>query len=102
RRHTRWPRDWSSDVCSSDLIAGALAAGALIGLAFIAGPGAVLHRLVHPRLYWLPIAFVATIASYLGYMLAYRQCANAGAGPDLRSEERRVGKGWRCWWAWGE
>src|SRR5215208_836198 len=25
RRHTRWPRDWSSDVCSSDLLA--LAAG---------------------------------------------------------------------------
>src|SRR5690625_742883 len=25
RRHTRWPRDWSSDVCSSDLIIGALA-----------------------------------------------------------------------------
>src|SRR5690625_7563795 len=23
RRHTRWPRDWSSDVCSSDLPAGA-------------------------------------------------------------------------------
>src|SRR5690625_6783931 len=22
RRHTRWPRDWSSDVCSSDLSAG--------------------------------------------------------------------------------
>src|SRR5439155_9749243 len=22
RRHTRWPRDWSSDVCSSDLGAG--------------------------------------------------------------------------------
>jgi uncharacterized membrane protein YbhN (UPF0104 family) len=65
------------------LIAGALAAGALVGLAFIAGPGAVLHRLVHPRLFWLPIAFVATIASYLGYMLAYRQCANAGSGPDL-------------------
>src|SRR5690625_6207155 len=21
RRHTRWPRDWSSDVCSSDLMA---------------------------------------------------------------------------------
>src|SRR5207253_7456834 len=21
RRHTRWPRDWSSDVCSSDLAA---------------------------------------------------------------------------------
>src|SRR5207253_1849474 len=24
RRHTRWPRDWSSDVCSSDLDGGAL------------------------------------------------------------------------------
>src|SRR5690625_7638876 len=23
RRHTRWPRDWSSDVCSSDLSADA-------------------------------------------------------------------------------
>src|SRR5439155_23322228 len=23
RRHTRWPRDWSSDVCSSDVIHGA-------------------------------------------------------------------------------
>src|SRR5439155_5961067 len=23
RRHTRWPRDWSSDVCSSDLFCGA-------------------------------------------------------------------------------
>src|SRR5215510_8166476 len=22
RRHTRWPRDWSSDVCSSDLPSG--------------------------------------------------------------------------------
>src|SRR5690625_5579407 len=22
RRHTRWPRDWSSDVCSSDLNVG--------------------------------------------------------------------------------
>src|SRR5690625_6591939 len=22
RRHTRWPRDWSSDVCSSDLVQG--------------------------------------------------------------------------------
>src|SRR5439155_7289204 len=25
RRHTRWPRDWSSDVCSSDLSVGQLA-----------------------------------------------------------------------------
>src|SRR5207253_6412590 len=24
RRHTRWPRDWSSDVCSSDLLSDAM------------------------------------------------------------------------------
>src|SRR5437870_13403581 len=27
RRHTRWPRDWSSDVCSSDLKYAQLVAG---------------------------------------------------------------------------
>src|SRR5215510_14566701 len=27
RRHTRWPRDWSSDVCSSDLCATAIERG---------------------------------------------------------------------------
>src|SRR5690625_8005150 len=27
RRHTRWPRDWSSDVCSSDLQIGAVLSG---------------------------------------------------------------------------
>src|SRR5215510_4694153 len=33
RRHTRWPRDWSSDVCSSDLEAGELAAaGAVLAI----------------------------------------------------------------------
>src|SRR5439155_23603960 len=38
RRHTRWPRDWSSDVCSSDLYAwystahyGAIAIGPFLG-----------------------------------------------------------------------
>src|SRR5690625_2911205 len=33
RRHTRWPRDWSSDVCSSDLSrsGGTITAGLLLG-----------------------------------------------------------------------
>src|SRR5690625_6471173 len=37
RRHTRWPRDWSSDVCSSDLGIGGqdAAAGQVVHL----GPG---------------------------------------------------------------
>src|SRR5690625_6763173 len=32
RRHTRWPRDWSSDVCSSDLAGTGEAIRTLIGL----------------------------------------------------------------------
>src|SRR5207253_5038987 len=31
RRHTRWPRDWSSDVCSSDLQPRIIAARKAIG-----------------------------------------------------------------------
>src|SRR5207253_5955825 len=30
RRHTRWPRDWSSDVCSSDLVLAGAAMAYLI------------------------------------------------------------------------
>src|SRR5437870_13002455 len=37
RRHTRWPRDWSSDVCSSDLFSIAAAAAK-----FAAGVGVAL------------------------------------------------------------
>lgn len=65
------------------LIAGTLAAGALVGVAFVAGPAEVVEQFAHPRLLWLPIAFAATVASYLGYMLAYRECACAGSGPAL-------------------
>src|SRR5215510_16571455 len=32
RRHTRWPRDWSSDVCSSDLLALVGLMAATVGL----------------------------------------------------------------------
>src|SRR5215510_10267842 len=42
RRHTRWPRDWSSDVCSSDLLD---AAGSPV---WWAGPG--------PAPVWLDVA----------------------------------------------
>lgn len=65
------------------LIAGALAGGALVGIGFVAGPSEVAHRIAHPQLFWLPVAFGATVASYLGYMLAYRACACSGAGADL-------------------
>src|SRR5690625_7018154 len=42
RRHTRWPRDWSSDVCSSDLSSGpdsAAGADGVTGADGVAGAG---------------------------------------------------------------
>src|SRR5690625_5631305 len=38
RRHTRWPRDWSSDVCSSDLdVDESAGAGLIEGVALVVG-----------------------------------------------------------------
>src|SRR5690625_7260216 len=34
RRHTRWPRDWSSDVCSSDLALAATQLNPVFGIGF--------------------------------------------------------------------
>src|SRR5690625_3556832 len=74
RRHTRWPRDWSSDVCSSDLPLGAQEGEARQGQE--AGRGCLGHRSqrvdadAHPP--------------PLGRGLP-RLC-------QARSEERRVGK----------
>src|SRR5690606_39664554 len=72
RRHTRFSRDWSSDVCSSDLSA-------------TSGPGSQtpLPRSRSPRrCKSSPPSSTCTTPS-----------------PSTRSEERRVGKEWRSrWW----
>src|SRR5439155_7214779 len=46
RRHTRWPRDWSSDVCSSDLARDQSAAH---GMAALAAPPATPRRAARAR-----------------------------------------------------
>src|SRR5207302_3444692 len=60
RRHTRFSRDWSSDVCSSDLI--------LIGLVYLGGIGlvAVNNRRdlwLKIGIYWVIIVIVLWAAS---------------------------------------
>src|SRR3712207_8792269 len=73
RRHTRYWRDWSSDVCSSDLeLLELLAPAAFSGLAHFEGRGALSGR------------------------LGTRVAAPA---INLRSEERRVGKESRSRWS---
>src|SRR5690625_6045114 len=87
RRHTRWPRDWSSDVCSSDLERlDAERDRAAAPRRRRLGPQ---HHHRRPRLgapcargFWHLTPPVPTL-------IMYQQ-------PVPRSEERRVGKECRC------
>src|SRR5207247_5131240 len=91
RRHTRSTRDWSSDVCSSDLYPGP-ARGA--GVALCRVPGG---RFLADQDVANPFEVVQDVVD--------RQHGAAGKAEDdvhaltlqtLRSEERRVGKEYRC------
>src|SRR5699024_11432993 len=84
RRHTKSKRDWSSDVCSSDLSSTTVCRR---------GESARGHRLRHPIHSPLP-------ARVMGHPLR-RRFVNAISGADLgrRSEERRVGIACRVVWA---
>src|SRR5207253_7640361 len=54
RRHTRWPRDWSSDVCSSDLgeaeVAGRIAHLGELGAWKMLGDFGILREQLEQRL----------------------------------------------------
>src|SRR3712207_8556138 len=72
RRHTRYWRDWSSDVCSSDLL----------------GPGdELLDQAVMPE------------PERRGGCVGHLPERPANLDPDARSEERRVGKECRSRWS---
>src|SRR5690625_7468848 len=71
RRHTRWPRDWSSDVCSSDLAA-----------------------IVRDVGLWKPSGRLSEEEK------AAIEAIKRQSAARQRSEERRVGKECRSrWWA---
>src|SRR5207253_6904264 len=95
RRHTRWPRDWSSDVCSSDLFAGEVSIADVSALAFLAAYAIArlgLERQLVPKT-------VATLTLFLALFVVVYLCGFFNLATD-RSEERRVGKECRCrWWA---
>src|SRR5690606_41040778 len=91
RRHTRFSRDWSSDVCSSDLYLG-LATGdgpkLLALLVLVAGNGLLAG-----------VGLLVMIRPFLGEALPTPRPPHEApiamlAGPVLlgRSEERRVGE----------
>src|SRR5207253_4122129 len=88
-RHTTWPRDWSSDVCSSDLCFAA-ALSAQVFAAFRAGDregaGKLQERLA-------PLD--REVVGKLGPAGVKAAMDAVGGG---RSEERRVGKEGRSRW----
>src|SRR5439155_3550758 len=99
RRHTRWPRDWSSDVCSSDLCQSLSLAA--IGLANhpVAQNGVrFLVNAARPDGSW---AIDSNLSTWVT-TLAINALATAGE-LENRSEERRVGKEGRArWWQYDE
>src|SRR5207253_6587922 len=91
RRHTRWPRDWSSDVCSSDLRErcfddlgfdpeGFCQVVAIVDVE--SGRGVLLIAKAHG---WEVERDGATQAAGLNDVIEF-----------VRSEERRVGRECRC------
>src|SRR3712207_6873924 len=88
RRHTRYWRDWSSDVCSSDLVMGRGEQLAVIGgpEARPPGPGT------------LEVPDVAAPAARAEPGVAADEPVLAGHRVE-RSEERRVGKECRSRWS---
>src|SRR5207253_4615007 len=84
RRHTRWPRDWSSDVCSSDLATVALG---LVASAIPESYGGFGDE---------PSALTGAIVLE---ELGYGDLSIALHALAPRSEERRVGKECRSRWS---
>src|SRR5690606_40664929 len=83
RRHTRFSRDWSSDVCSSDL--GLIREHRELLLSLVRGSA----------------EFAADAAQVFGLVqqLIDDVAAMLDEHAKVRSEERRVGKEWRArWW----
>src|SRR3712207_6973605 len=85
RRHTRYWRDWSSDVCSSDLeqLCRAAGDGPVICLLGAVGPDDV-EGLIRGR---------------SGPTVDAAVLADIESWTDARSEERRVGKECRSRWS---
>src|SRR5205807_3792009 len=92
RRHTRLQGDWSSDVCSSDLIRwqGRLEAGETLLVLGAAG-GVGLTAVEIGKAMGARVIAAASTPEKLAV-------AREHGADDLvnRSEERRVGKGWRA------
>src|SRR5690606_39430723 len=93
RRHTRFSRDWSSDVCSSDLARDRHAVLAL----FLDLPCEDVDVNVHPAKTEVRFRDAQGVRGFI--VSGLRQALATGDRRSARSEERRVGKECRLGWS---
>src|SRR3712207_9297804 len=91
RRHTRYWRDWSSDVCSSDLVASFEMPGSIIP-----GFNRKAVQIAKAGIYDLRIHHDDVVMPLLRQWKLFEL---EGLGTEGRSEERRVGKECRSRWS---
>src|SRR5207245_4003848 len=100
-RHTRCYRDWSSDVCSSDLIVFGSTRSAIVDTLLVAigvERTAVLVYVLQRSFDALVVA--AAITPIFLWLLGSSAIHAAARFRGVRSEERRVGKESGARWAW--
>src|SRR5690606_40336790 len=93
RRHTRFSRDWSSDVCSSDLTSWNLGLDLTMFDRHVNFTGDAYYRQVDNQLSDIDLA---DHNSFSWLRTNELSLVNYGLELAVRSEERRVGKERRC------
>src|SRR5207253_4765728 len=92
-RHTRWPRDWSSDVCSSDLAGSDFMPDLhAVKRLILAGRIPILVNSVVYQSGWLPKTPLIIAGHVLSEWLVEKWKYPLWHFTAQRSEERRVGK----------
>src|SRR5206468_8797823 len=99
RRHTRSDRDWSSDVCSSDLVIKIMAREKSTRR-LSPSVSVALSRTPSRRFHSESLAFsISSNSTKLSFILSVWYWFNTSWLSSGRSEERRVGKECRAgWW----
>src|SRR5207245_5438405 len=96
RRHTRCYRDWSSDVCSSDLDREDYREGLLTTLPLVSKQSFEIWRRDVVTVPAIAQSTLATFRRTVRFQFSKREDGGYIAAP--RSEERRVGKECRSQW----
>src|SRR5690606_40992451 len=97
RRHTSFSHDWSSDVCSSDLLGLAASLVLAFGVAWQLREPPVPGQAL-PAAAPAAAARSAPAAAQAVHAPAAEEAAPAADAGAARSEERRVGKGCQARW----